>query len=83
MGMEPYQLSSSLIGLMAQRLVRTLCPHCKASYDPSRNERHQLGIHDDRGITLCKPVGCPQCRHTGFIGRSGIHELIEVDRNLE
>ncbi len=83
MGMEPYQLSSSLIGLMAQRLVRVLCPHCKQTYDASRNELHQLGIHDDRVSTLCKPVGCPQCRHTGFIGRSGIHEVIEVDRNLE
>ena len=83
MGMEPYQLSSSLIGLMSQRLVRVLCKHCKQAYDPSRNELHQLGVHDNRSVTLYKPVGCPQCRHTGFLGRSGIHELIEVDRQLE
>jgi general secretion pathway protein E len=83
MGMESYQLSSSLIGLMAQRLVRVLCPHCKRQYEPTRSELRQLGVADDKTPLLYKPVGCPLCRHTGFLGRSGIHEIIEVDRNLE
>ncbi len=83
MGVEPYQLSSSLIGLMAQRLVRVLCGHCKEPYEPTRSERAQLGITDGRALILYRPVGCPQCRHTGFVGRSGIHEIIEIDRNLE
>ena len=86
MGVEPYQLSSSLIGLMAQRLVRTLCAHCKQPYAASPAEQEQLGLPPDahrEEITLCKPAGCPQCRYTGFAGRSGIHEIIEVDRKME
>jgi general secretion pathway protein E len=83
MGVEPYQLSSSLVGLMAQRLVRILCPHCKAPYEASQVEREQLGVPDQVGLVLHKPVGCPMCRHTGYLGRSGIHEIIEVDRELE
>ena len=83
MGVEPYQLSSSLVGLMAQRLVRTLCAHCKTPYEPKRAELEQLGVPDRLDTLLYKPVGCPLCRHTGFLGRSGIHEIIEVDRKLE
>jgi general secretion pathway protein E len=83
MGVEPYQLSSSLIGLMAQRLVRSLCKHCKEPYEASVTEKEQLGVELAPPLTLYKPVGCPACRHTGFLGRSGIHEIIEIDRQLE
>jgi general secretion pathway protein E len=83
MGVEPYQLSSSLIGLMAQRLVRTLCPHCKEAYEAPVAEREQLGRPASVPLTLYRPKGCPQCRHTGYLGRSGIHEIIEVDRQME
>ncbi|HEY0916307.1 MAG TPA: type II secretion system ATPase GspE [Solimonas sp.] len=83
MGVEPYQLSSSLIGLMAQRLVRSLCKHCKEPYEASATEKEQLGVELAPPLTLYKPVGCPACRHTGFLGRSGIHEIIEIDRQLE
>ncbi|TXH04930.1 MAG: type II secretion system protein GspE [Nevskiaceae bacterium] len=83
MGVEPYQLSSSLIGLMAQRLVRTLCKHCKQPYDASTVEKEQLGVSTRKKLVLHKAVGCPACRHTGYLGRSGIHEIIEVDRQLE
>jgi general secretion pathway protein E len=83
MGVEPYQLSSSLVGLMAQRLVRTLCPHCKQAYEASRFELEQLGVPYRKNLILYKPIGCAQCRHTGYLGRSGIHEIIEVDRKLE
>jgi general secretion pathway protein E len=83
MGVEPYQLSSSLIGLMAQRLVRTLCPHCKEPYEAPVAEREQLGRPASVPLTLYRPKGCPLCRHTGFLGRSGIHEIIEVDRQME
>ena len=83
MGVEPYQLSSSLVGLMAQRLVRTLCKHCKTPYQPKLAELEQLGVPHRSDLLLYKPVGCPLCRHTGFAGRSGIHEIIEVDRKLE
>ncbi|WP_028079312.1 type II secretion system ATPase GspE [Solimonas soli] len=83
MGVEPYQLSSSLIGLMAQRLVRQLCKHCKEPYEASTAEKEQLGLDPKLALQLFKPVGCPACRHTGFLGRTGIHEVIEVDRKLE
>jgi len=83
MGVEPYQLSSSLIGLMAQRLVRTLCHHCKEPYAASLSEREQLGVGDRPALQLFKAKGCPHCRHTGYLGRSGIHEIIEVDRQME
>ncbi len=83
MGVEPYQLSSSLVGLMAQRLVRQLCRHCKAPYEADAVEKEQLGVDPSKPLTLYKPVGCPQCRHMGFSGRSGIQEIIEIDRKLE
>ncbi len=83
MGVEPYQLSSSLVGLMAQRLVRQLCKHCKEPYAASDTEKEQLALDVSQPLTLYKPVGCPLCRHTGYLGRSGIHEVIEVDRKLE
>ena len=83
MGVEPYQLSSSLAGLMAQRLVRTLCTHCKEPYEASSGEKEQLAVRDRKSVTLYKPVGCALCRHTGYLGRSGIHEIIEMDRQME
>ncbi len=84
MGLEGYQIASSLVGLMAQRLVRTLCPECKAPHVAGPIEREQLGLpRDGEPVTLYKPVGCVKCRHIGYAGRSGIHELIEVDKKLE
>jgi general secretion pathway protein E len=83
MGVEPYQISSSLVGLAAQRLVRQLCRHCKQPYEASLAERENLGVEPKKKLTLYKPVGCPLCRHTGFLGRSSIQEIIEVDRKLE
>jgi general secretion pathway protein E len=83
MGVEPYQLSSSLVGLMAQRLVRELCEHCKEPYEATAAEKEQLGLDPARPLTLYKPVGCAHCRHMGFLGRTGIQEIIEVDRQLE
>jgi general secretion pathway protein E len=83
MGVEPYQISSSLVGLTAQRLVRRLCKHCKQPYEATVTECEQLGILPKAPITLHKPVGCQHCRHTGFLGRTAIQEIIEVDRRLE
>ncbi|HUR40253.1 MAG TPA: ATPase, T2SS/T4P/T4SS family, partial [Verrucomicrobiae bacterium] len=83
MGVEPYQISSSLVGLAAQRLVRQLCKDCKQPYEATFSEKEHLGLPGKEPLTLYKSVGCPQCRHTGFLGRTGIHEIIEVDRTLE
>ncbi|MEJ2455010.1 MAG: type II secretion system ATPase GspE [Candidatus Thiodiazotropha sp.] len=82
MGVEPFLLSSSLIGVLAQRLVRTLCPHCKTPAAASERERKLLDIPADREVTLFSPVGCEKCHGNGFLGRTGIYELITVDENL-
>ena len=80
MGVEPYLLSSSLLGVLAQRLVRTLCPHCRRSAPPTQPERAlvaSMGI--DVPATLYVPVGCDSCNHTGYRGRTGLYELLPVD----
>ena len=82
MGVEPFLLSSSLIGVMAQRLIRLLCSECKQAVEPTPAERSQLQLSDDDDVTLYRPGGCSQCNHTGYRGRTGIYELIEIDDTL-
>ncbi|WP_287600726.1 type II secretion system ATPase GspE [Thiothrix sp.] len=87
MGVEPYLLSSSLLGVVAQRLVRVLCPACKTPILPDKTERDFFRKHlsdgdDLEGTTPFRPVGCPACNHTGFVGRVGIYELVEIDDTL-
>ncbi len=80
MGVEPFLLSSSLLGVMSQRLIRNLCPDCKQLHQLTDTERQKYHLSDDD--TVFKPVGCATCLHTGFKGRSGIYELIEIDTEL-
>jgi general secretion pathway protein E len=83
MGVEPYLLASSLLGVLAQRLVRTLCPTCRAHGVPTAGEAAllvELGLPPQ--MPLFAPVGCAECRETGYRGRSGIYELIVVDEAL-
>ncbi len=82
MGVEPFLLSSSLVAVMAQRLVRLLCPHCKQSADPTSAERELLRLKADETQTFCRATGCKQCNMTGYRGRTGIYELIEIDDEL-
>ena len=82
MGVEPFLLSSSLIGVMAQRLVRLLCPHCKRPYAASAAERKSLGLPDEGEVTLYAPAGCDACNQSGYRGRTGIYELIPVDDHM-
>ena len=85
MGVEPYLLSSSLIGVIAQRLVRLLCQECKVAYQPSEQEAEILGLKSSAGTTVYRGGGCTTCNQSGYLGRNGIYELIEVDdaaRNL-
>lgn len=79
MGIEPFLLSSSLLAVLAQRLVRTLCPHCREAHEPTPAERHLLGISGDQHATIYNPKGCPKCNFSGYRGRTGIHELLIVD----
>jgi general secretion pathway protein E/type IV pilus assembly protein PilB len=83
LGIKPDVLSGNVIGIVAQRLVRTLCKACKTVHDPSPIEFHLLGIKPGTPHRLCKPVGCPQCEHTGYKGRMSILELLKFDAGLD
>jgi general secretion pathway protein E len=76
MGIEPYLLSSSVIGILAQRLVRANCPHCLEKYDPTENECRQLGL--THAGPFYRGVGCPHCFGVGYKGRMAIYELLTV-----
>jgi general secretion pathway protein E len=80
MGIEPFLLSSSLLGIMSQRLVRNLCPECRQPLELPSEEitRYNLSSAD----TVYQPTGCKACLNLGFRGRSGIYELIEIDHDL-
>jgi general secretion pathway protein E len=86
-GVPPYLIQSSLLGIMAQRLVRTLCPHCKQPTEISDQAWHEL-VHPwkaPKPKTIYKPVGCLECRDTGYQGRKGIYEMFkfsEGTRNM-
>lgn len=84
MGIEPFLLSSSLIGVIAQRLVRLLCPACKAPYTADEIECTLLHIRFDpqRPITLFRAQGCEHCNQLGYSGRTGIYEIIRIDDTL-
>lgn len=83
MGVEPFLLSSSLVGVLAQRLVRLLCTECRTPYQPDSSECHLLGLSSDNPPTLYLPNGCDKCNQSGYEGRTGIYELIEVDDELK
>ena len=84
MGIEPYLITSSVNGVLSQRLVRRLCGHCKQPYEPGPALRASSGLAR-MGLNpphLYKSVGCEQCRQTGYGGRCGIHELLVIDDNM-
>jgi len=85
MGIEPFLVSSSLIGVMAQRLVRLLCPHCKEAYHPTAEEAGEIQIRMDEipPEGLFRPRGCARCVETGYQGRTGIYELLPVDEAIQ
>jgi len=83
MGVEPYLLSSSLLGVLAQRLVRTLCPACRRAAPPTDGERALLAsMGVDAPARLHAPVGCEACKSTGYRGRTGVYELLPVDEAM-
>ena len=82
MGVEPFLLSSSLIGVLAQRLVRVLCPDCKEPYIAGEAECAELGLDPATPPTLYRARGCPHCNELGYRGRTGIYELIELDDTM-
>lgn len=80
MGIEPFLVASSTVGIVAQRLVKKLCPHCKHEYTPDEYEMNYLGIKEP--VKLYKPVGCRECGGTGYKGRMGIHEVLVVTAKI-
>ncbi len=82
MGVEPFLLSSSLLGVLAQRLVRTLCPHCRESHLPDEEERQLLALPEENTLVIYRAVGCAECSFKGYRGRVGIHELLPVDEKV-
>ncbi|MFL0795873.1 MAG: type II secretion system ATPase GspE [Cellvibrionaceae bacterium] len=82
MGVESFLLSSSLLAVMAQRLVRVLCSECKRPYTASREECELMGLDPNNPPTIYEDVGCEHCQSQGYVGRRGIYEVIAVDETL-
>lgn len=82
MGVEPFLLSSSLVGVLAQRLVRLLCKHCKVAAPITEKERDILRLDADDTSTLYHPKGCSECNTSGYQGRTGIYELVALDDRI-
>jgi general secretion pathway protein E len=82
MGAEPFLLSSTIAAVLAQRLVRRLCPTCRRPYRPDLAERALMGISADADIAIYAPSGCGRCSQTGFEGRVGVYELVVTDETL-
>ena len=81
MGVEPFLVTSSLLGVIAQRLVRTICPHCRQDYDVSKEDLEKLSLDPNIG-QLSRGKGCPKCLKSGYKGRSGIYELLVPNENI-
>lgn len=81
-GVEPYLTSSALKGIIAQRLVRKICPDCRKAYTPTDDELNILGMERKPGMQFYKGEGCPMCYHTGYIGRTGVFEILLINSRI-
>jgi type IV pilus assembly protein PilB len=81
-GVEPYLISNALNGVISQRLVRRVCPECRAEYTPSREELEDMGIPADSGQKFYHGEGCPACFGTGYRGRVAVFEILTVSKAL-
>jgi len=86
MDVEPFLIVASLEAVLAQRLVRSLCRHCREPYRPDEEEMDNLGLPDawrtDTNLRLFRPKGCPACDHVGYMGRTGLFELLTLDEAI-
>jgi type IV pilus assembly protein PilB len=85
-GVEPYLISSSVVGVLAQRLIRTICPNCKVSYQADPAVLAELGeayIKSKEPVTLHRGKGCKNCKQSGYLGRMGIFELFFVNEKIK
>lgn len=82
MGVQPYLLSASIVGLVAQRLVRVLCPQCRQAYQADDFECEFLNVDPHKPLTIYRAIGCDECAKEGYKGRVGIYEVVSVDDQL-
>ena len=82
LGIEPFLVASSVVGIMAQRLVRTVCPHCTQATTLSADEIAALEVPLPDEVDARRGLGCQKCRATGFLGRSALFELLSVDATI-
>ncbi|MCB9685860.1 MAG: type II secretion system ATPase GspE [Alphaproteobacteria bacterium] len=88
MNVEPFLVADTLLGVVAQRLVRTLCSACRRQYQPSLDELQEAGCTDEQiaqvaNATVCKAVGCSECNNLGYSGRTGIYEFMENSEEIQ
>ena len=85
MGVEPFNISASLLGVLAQRLVRRVCNECRVAYTPDPDILRRLDLDEKQlaGANLFRGVGCDKCNGTGYNGRAAIHELLSVQDGVE
>ncbi len=81
MGVAPYLVSSAVVGILSQRLVKKLCPNCKRAYEASETEKRNLEVEPNQSLTLYEPVGCPACGK-GYKGRTAVHELMVMTEQV-
>jgi type II secretory ATPase GspE/PulE/Tfp pilus assembly ATPase PilB-like protein/GAF domain-containing protein len=93
-GMSPLNFADALVMIIAQRLVKSLCPKCKEDYNPTQEEFDtlrceygeiyfpRLGIEHSKNLTICRPVGCDACKNSGYLGRIALHELLEGNEKI-
>ena len=83
MGIESYLIADSVIGVIAQRLVRRLCPSCKRARLATTEEKRFMSRSEAENLKIYEPVGCPQCDNTGFKGRIGVYEIMTMTPALK
>ncbi len=83
MGIESYLIADSVIGVIAQRLVRRLCPECKKPREATADEKEYMGVDPSKSVTIYEPCGCAKCDNTGYRGRIGVYEIMVVTDELK
>ena len=82
-GVEPYMISGSVKGIISQRLVRKICPHCKTAYKPDESELKALQLPETSEFTFYKGKGCPDCFFTGYRGRQAVFEILVFNSEIK
>ena len=83
MGIESYLIADSVIGVIAQRIVRRLCPECKKPKEATTDEKEYMGVDPSKSVTIYEPCGCAKCDNTGYRGRIGVYEIMVVTDELK